>query len=293
MENSMNNNAYNQVLLCMEVLQKRFVRIAPLDTTGIEIDDVESKNIFTMHQNVKLMLNANAAKLNKVVELLGYNAKYSEEFFLSLVNPRYLKYPECYTGLDGRMSKPGFVKDDLPIELSQFTFPVDVAKSQNIVKPVVGMVKKMFGCQYTVIHVCPLCNAIATGHLPSVRLFRDTIDPFNHVEFNGWTVFHFAAANGEIGGLLELFSGRYFNDPAASFKDSYVISYINNINKQDLVNLVAQFETYEGMRYEIDPGSKDTPYKIAMDNNQLEIVHLYNQLKAKIVNFKDDKEEKK
>jgi len=229
-------------------------------------------------------------KINAFSNLLGYDVKYSNEHYDYFVVPRYLRYPECYKELDKIKDTTGFVKEDLIHPLSDFKFPDVKTISQTIHKPEIGFLTKMLGCTYSTV-ICPLCTAIATGHLPSIRLFKETVDPFNHVEYGGWTPIHFAAANGEVAGLLELFRGTYFNDPTKDFKDCYTISYVDNLSNLD--RLVSFFEICEGERYTTDPGSKKTAYKLALDNGQDEMIEFYELLKKKADHVKETKEEKK
>jgi len=60
-------------------------------------------------------------------------------------------------------------------------------------------------CIETKKRFCVTSLAIAVGHLSILEKFKDEInDPFTFLEFSRWSPFHFAAANGELSGIMIL-----------------------------------------------------------------------------------------
>jgi len=62
MNNCMDNLAYSHILLCNEILRHRFVRLDPMDTKNISLDNVDSRSVFLLKKNAKLMANFNEKK---------------------------------------------------------------------------------------------------------------------------------------------------------------------------------------------------------------------------------------
>jgi hypothetical protein len=290
---NMSNISYNTLLLVDAYLKKRFVRISPSEIKDIDIDAVDSKALFKLKKLAKLMLNCNTEKITRICKMLGYTIDYSEEVYGYFVLPRYFKYRECYKQLDSICTMPKFEKEDLDLPLLEFMFPQDVALSQSINYPKLGFWKNLFGCGARNT-ICSLCRAIAIGHLPSISINRDSVDLFHHAELNDWTPFHFAAANGEVGGLLILLKDTYFKDCKERYKSCLTIDYVDKLERTTLDKLVRQFESYQGTRYtgkEIN--ENETPISVALRFDNKEFIQFYSLIKKRADDVYESIEEKK
>jgi hypothetical protein len=86
--------------------------------------------------------------------------------------------------------------------------------------------------------------ALCVGYLPAIHKYKKEIDVFNHKEGDHWTIFHYAAANEEVAGLLILLEDEFLKTLCEDYRIILSREY------DYLTSEAAIIETIEANEYE-------------------------------------------
>jgi len=291
MFDNMNNSAYSSLLLADSYLGKRHVRISPIRMKDISLDSVDNSTMLDIQYTARKMIKDFEEFTIPICKELGITD--SQQFILMakkskyFIYPRYYKYREYYQRLDCLASSDITPKNIE--EIYEFNFPPDVRHNEKIIKfskNQGGIISWMgCGCNGNENNFSLASLALIIGHLDILKKFAHQIsDPFNFIEFGKWTPFHYAAANGELAGIMLLLENDYLvPGTICLYSNCLVIEFRKDISNEKLEKLRDAFVTFKGKKYDRKNALKnETPLYFAQKYERNDIINFFDDLEKMI-----------
>lgn len=294
---------YSALLLCDAMLRERHVRVSPFSSEEINLDQVDRQTLIKIKRTARKMISK-SRKFNSFMNTqMGIQESDEVEAYLKKSKyyyfPRYLTYKQYYKSIEDEIQS--FIKENdvKQVEkdkenkfnynnelnhvysiLESFHFPDDVKLNQPIVKLNEGGFFSSFKCdRKEKMNIISL--ALCVGYLPAIHKYKKEIDVFNHKEGDHWTIFHYAAANEEVAGLLILLEDEFLKENSLlKFSNCYTFELKPKLELEKLKKLIDAFLTHEGIVYsEMEAYNHNTPLNLAKEHESDEVICLFRKLK--------------
>lgn len=281
----MDNLSYNTLMLADSLLGHHHIRVAPFEQKEvITLDEVDKISINKLKFCAMKMVTQSRRFSQSLQDIIGFDA--SDEF-IKLNNkmrfyyyPRFIIYNRFYEELKQNFEKLKENEEEVKKLLKGYAYPEILEIAQPVVK--VTQEKSLF--DHILFRKAPerslLCMALELGFLPAIEQFRHKVHVFEYEEYESFNLFHIAAANDEISGLLLLLEEEYLVPGSLKkFDNCFNFELKADLAPEKLLKLINKFITFKGVQYDYEEAlDKQTPLGYAHKNDSRDTVLFFNKL---------------